>query len=1041
MRVKTFLVIVLLITKFLVTAQSNILIEQETHSTYHQVQYTSQQGLMQNSVLDMTFDNQGFLWLTTWKGICRFDGQKFKSFNEARLDVRKGVVTNFLNYRDRILMRGGSYHFIEDGVINYDKTFNDLDSLLFGNDNQYLSASNYQFYNDEHLKDRPQDFFYINDSCLYIFKKNDKNYSLAYFENGKLKQENVLNLSFEAETETEDIKGYLGEAFVFNEQLYWWESNGTLKKYVKGIATNTYETPDFKNDSIIVHWKQNHQPFIYAVKSGELYEFSEKDGEPNLKIIVSGFMPTGLGIRSVINDPLSNDVLVGTEIQGLYRFRKEIFTLLTSTKYPKKNSTLNLINAGNNRVLTNTGMLFSKESNYAFEGFNMDRSTGIFKTKNELPWILSPLTKLNVNPPFTTQKFKSGPNSLNSCVEDKNGRIWCQGEEGLYRYEEGGFQLIPNTKLDLGKMFYNRISDEIWLATTNDNNEDKVYRFRAGSTDFTEVPALEGKQIEQIFFASSGLMFVKITFRKFCVFQNDELIGLPGDGSNYLNNAHCILEDKNRNLWLSSDNGLFRTHLDAVERYVKDPKQSIYYYHYDKDWGFVNNEFNSRGCPCATTLDDGSFVFPSLQGVVVFNPLDVPIEEYGRSPKIESIRINGKDTNLASNPHLNQEFLELEFSIVHPFYDNLNSVYISYKLEGYSDEWSRFPEGGVLRFLRLPYGDYRLVVRKLTGFGENDFIDLEYPFIVAKKYFQTTWFRVLIGTMIALIVWLIFRWRISGIEKRREALKFQVQQKTREYQKLNKELQLNVIELERITAFKEEGIKLRREMISIYAHDIRGPLHFIKLIAQKTSSHLKEIKEETMRDYLDTIKESVEGVFNQTEKMFNWNRAQDDNLPVKFKEVNIEEVLDDELKPLISLAHEKNVIVNCKVDPEIDLFTEEDLLRIVVNNLVQNSIKYTTNGSITIVGEQNEEETSLVFKDTGVGIDAEQLAKINNGIYISQEGTNNETGKAFGLRMVRDILGRLNATLTIESKPNEGTAIKVIFKHELIINEEDIFLN
>jgi signal transduction histidine kinase len=653
-----------------------------------------------------------------------------------------------------------------------------------------------------------------------------------------------------------------------------------------------------------------------------------------------------------------------------------------------------------------------------------------FKGSNTNVWGLADPSKVIITEDsIYRERFKWNPKKLSACVEDSSANVWCTGEDYLYHYQNDSFMKVSETHFGSSLLFYDKVKNEIWLCS---NEQRKVYLHTPGTKEFKEIPELEGKVIEQVFFSPSGIIFLKMSYERFYVYQDKKLIQLNGDPSGFLSYAHCVVEDKKGNLWFSSDYGLFRTTLASVKAYLKDQKNKIYYFHYDKSWGFDNNEFNSRGYPCGIITTKGTIAFPSLNGVVEFDPYKTPVQNYKGGMIVESIRLDGERVKAGGAPELRPDFVDLEFQLIHPFFDNPNNIYLSYQLAGYSEEWYRVPKDGKIHFNQLYYGDYTLRVKKQSGFEEEDIAELNLSFTVDKFYYQTYWFFLLLVAIALIAIELVFKWRYSRNRKLRYALEVKVREKTNDYRKLNRDLQENVQKLEDLTESQEEIIKVRREMISIYAHDIRGPLHFIKLISGKAASHIKETSIDTIKEYLEIIKESSSGILNQTEKMFSWNRAHDDDFPITFKWIGLKEVIVDEVKPLSNLAEAKNTKMSCDVSADLVLHTEEDLLRIVINNLVQNAIKYTENGFINISSLQKAGVIQLKVKDTGLGMNSEQLAKVKAGVNGSFKGTKQEKGKGFGLRMVRDILKRLNARMDISSEVGSGTTVCI----EFVLNEE-----
>ncbi|MDX1700247.1 MAG: ATP-binding protein, partial [Melioribacteraceae bacterium] len=133
---------------------------------------------------------------------------------------------------------------------------------------------------------------------------------------------------------------------------------------------------------------------------------------------------------------------------------------------------------------------------------------------------------------------------------------------------------------------------------------------------------------------------------------------------------------------------------------------------------------------------------------------------------------------------------------------------------------------------------------------------------------------------------------------------------------------------------------------------------------------------------------------------------------------------------LSGLAVKKEINLTAEIDKNIYINADDSLILQVFNNLVANSVKFTPNGgSIIITAEKLLDEQKVEFrvKDTGVGIEAEDLDKL---FVVDKKfttlGTDGEKGTGLGLSLVREIIERHNGNIGVESKVGEGT--EFIFK-------------
>lgn len=102
------------------------------------------------------------------------------------------------------------------------------------------------------------------------------------------------------------------------------------------------------------------------------------------------------------------------------------------------------------------------------------------------------------------------------------------------------------------------------------------------------------------------------------------------------------------------------------------------------------------------------------------------------------------------------------------------------------------------------------------------------------------------------------------------------------------------------------------------------------------------------------------------------------------------------------------------------------MIRIVFRNLLSNAIKFTpSGGSINIEISKENESVTIAFKDTGMGLNEEQLASLFSFNVKSTRGTANESGTGLGLKICYDLLLLNNGKIRVESVLTEGSSFFV----------------
>lgn len=212
------------------------------------------------------------------------------------------------------------------------------------------------------------------------------------------------------------------------------------------------------------------------------------------------------------------------------------------------------------------------------------------------------------------------------------------------------------------------------------------------------------------------------------------------------------------------------------------------------------------------------------------------------------------------------------------------------------------------------------------------------------------------------------------------------------------------------------------------AHDIRGPLGGIIGLAQIISEqgHTNQIDE--VLEFINLIQKSGRSLLELADEILT---AEEKQAP-KGDEFNLV-LLKDKLEKLYQpQARNKNISFKVFISPETATvpFSRNKLLQII-GNLISNSMKFTPEGgqvrvSLTL---KTEKETPVLLQmkvsDTGVGMSEQAIEKILGGTASSTDGTEGEHGYGFGLALVKHLIGSLNGTIHIMSKPGEGATFEI----------------
>jgi len=232
-----------------------------------------------------------------------------------------------------------------------------------------------------------------------------------------------------------------------------------------------------------------------------------------------------------------------------------------------------------------------------------------------------------------------------------------------------------------------------------------------------------------------------------------------------------------------------------------------------------------------------------------------------------------------------------------------------------------------------------------------------------------------------------------------------------------------IIVLHDITEFKKLE-KIKKDFVVNVSHELRTPLTAIKGYVETLEEEIKG----NSKHYLDIIKKHTERLINIVSDLLLLSELEEKGLTQIKEDVNLEEIAKNVCKIFEQKAKEKNLELNliCENKPVIkgDPFKLEQMFI----NLIDNAIKYTEEGEVSVFLRQTDKEVIIKVKDTGIGIPKEHLDRIFERFYVVDKSRSKKLGgTGLGLSIVKHIVLLHNGKIDVESTPGKGTEFTITF--------------
>jgi len=254
----------------------------------------------------------------------------------------------------------------------------------------------------------------------------------------------------------------------------------------------------------------------------------------------------------------------------------------------------------------------------------------------------------------------------------------------------------------------------------------------------------------------------------------------------------------------------------------------------------------------------------------------------------------------------------------------------------------------------------------------------------------------------------------------------------------NEEELMNTIEV------KEGSAKIKEQFLANMSHEIRTPIHGIISLTQFV---LNTSVSEEQKKYLDLIRKSADTLLVIVNDILDLSKIDSGKLVFEETPFSIKDTLQTAVASFIPKTTEKNIELKTEVSKNLPDTLAGDPVRLtqIINNLLGNAVKFTDKGSVRIVVntlEQNSTHIVLEFRisDTGIGIPAHKIDSIFES--FTQAGddiTRKYGGTGLGLTITKQLIERQNGSIHVESIANEGTTFIFHIPYKICIeNNQEI---
>ncbi|MGM0580632.1 MAG: ATP-binding protein [Bacteroidota bacterium] len=954
-------------------------------------------GLVANNVTNVMQSHSGYIWLTTYNGIQKFDGYKTITFDQNQMPF----------------LRSSGFRNIYHSPIDHTLYFSSQSSGLIQYNEEYgfkkLKAVNGEFPSsvEDVIIDRNEDMWIgsVNEG-LFIFSKD----SIFKFQHEIIQNSNVLSL-YEAKDGSILIGTEGSGLFLIKDQDV--KAHYTIGTGLKSNIVNVIEQ---FGDSIIV----GTQSGINFIVEDELGSFEFMDGESVNAILNFGqFLwagsDNGLGRLNLKNANAEfvsssgfidmtriNDIMVDSEESiwlatgrnGLVQL-KETGIINFNRFDGLENDNINIVTERRNDdgyfIGCDDGNIFVLDSAVikAFELENEVKPTGIrdvYEQENGTIWIAS--YKGLIRKRGKSEKSYDLSDGLPSLdlrriLEDSKGNIWVASRSGgLIKIQNDEIVNVYNRNNGLQADFILSVEEDnegnLYLGTHSGgvaiiNSEGKTRNISLTDND-------QGIIVFNVHVEEEGVLWAVTTAGIYYINgDNVKKIKLERDYGGL--SMFDWLEDDQGDTWITTNRGIIKINREEISSFLKDPDYKMKSRLITESDGMYDDE--CTGAVRSLKSKDGRLLIPTLGGVSVIFPDKMKPNETVPTVYVENLETQDSIYENQPNINLKSKINRYKFNYTSLSFLAPEVTRFKYKLEGFDPKFTEVNGVRKAEYTNLPPGEYTFLVFATNNHGVWTQEPAKFHFEVKPAFYETFWFYLIIAIVIFFMIYAIYNWRVSGI------------------QKMNKKL-----------------IKVNSELdgfVYSASHDLRSPLASMLGLINLTRKDSKN----TMV-YLDKMEKSVKRLDDFIAEIIDF--SSNERKEVVCDEVDFKDIINNIVDELTFLDSENKIEKNINVEQHAAFRSDKRRLAVIFRNLISNALKYSDDSKskcyLNIEVKCDSKSAQILIDDNGIGISSKDQEEVFKMFY---RATERSSGSGLGLYIVLETVDKLNGKINMESEIYKGT--------------------
>jgi signal transduction histidine kinase len=564
-----------------------------------------------------------------------------------------------------------------------------------------------------------------------------------------------------------------------------------------------------------------------------------------------------------------------------------------------------------------------------------------------------------------------------SVLEDRSGTLWIAIHDGgLYRIRDGhATHLTASDGLadDSVLTIFEDRAGAIWAGTLRNG----VTRISSGRMTSWSVPdGLAANHVKAFYEDSSGTLWIGTHGGGLSRYKDGRFATISARQGLYSDDIFQILEDDDANLWMNCNTGIWRTSLRQLNEVANGQRTAVESFAYGTADGMLSSEGVGGGLAGAK-MRDGSLWFPTIRGIVAIDPRRV--ETAPSRVMIEGVTVDREPVASAGPIRLMPGHENLEIQYTGLSWSRPQAIRFRYRLAGLDREWVEAGARRTAYYSHLPPGSYTFNVTADNGEGVWNATGQSLAIVVLPRVYQTWWFRLAVGSGLALLVWLAWRRRTAQMRRA------QASQQTFSRQLI-------------------ESQERERQRIAAELHDSLG-------------QNLLVVKNRALLGALAPHDEEARRQFTEIGAAMSQTLEEVRAISYNLRPHHLDQLgLTTTIRAMIDgIAESSAIHITCDLDDLDGVFPPADEITIyrVIQESLNNVVKHSRAATAHVSARCLEHQVEIAIRDDGQGF----VPQRSDASLLARGG--------FGLKGIAERVQMLGGTHTIDSRAGRGTTVTV----------------